>query len=102
MGESTDLSVVLEVPIDMHVEVFFLHDGKISCFHKTHEVFVVRQHGDNLIRGDLAARFHGADVKIGVLEGGISIGKEIGKRRPIDLGDITASKSEADDEREVL
>jgi len=42
------------------------------------------------------------DVKIGVLEGGTSIEKEIRKRGPIDLGDILALKSEADDEGEVL
>ena len=86
----------------MHITVLFLPNGNITCFHKTHEVFVARQHRYNLIRGDLATRFHGADVKIGVLEGGTSIGKEIGKRGPIDLGDICAHKVEADDEREML
>ena len=36
------------------------------------------------------------------MEGGTSIGKEIGKRGPIDLGDILALKLEAYDEREML
>jgi len=42
------------------------------------------------------------DVKVGVPEGGMSMGKEISKRRPVNLGDILAHKSEADDEREML
>jgi len=37
-----------------------------------------------------------------VLEGGKEIGKEIAKRGPIDLGDILASKPEADDECEMM
>jgi len=65
------------------------------------EVLVARQHQDNLITGDLASRFYCTDVKIGVLEGGTSIGKEINKRGPI-LGDIFALESEADGEGEVL
>jgi len=86
----------------MHIRVLFLLNGNISCFHKTHEVFIARQHRDNLIRGDLASRFRGTDVKIGMLEGGTSIGKEISKMGPIDLRDILASKSDADDEREMF
>jgi len=86
----------------MDVEIFFLLNGNITCFCKTQEDFVARQHGDNLIIGDLAARFHGTDVKISALEGGTPIGKEIGKKGPIGLGDILASKSEADEEREML
>ena len=86
----------------MHIKVRFLFNGDISCFHKIHEVFVARQHRDNLIRGNLASRFRGTDVKIGVLEGGTSIGKEIGKRRPIDVGDILVSKSDAEDERDMF
>ena len=86
----------------MNIEVFFLLNGNISCFHKTHEVFIARQHRDNLIRGDLASRFRGTDVKIGMLEGGTSIGKEIGKRGPIDMRDVLASKLDANDEREMF
>ena len=37
-----------------------------------------------------------------MLERGMSIGKEIGKRGPIDLGDIPASKLQADDKSEML
>jgi len=92
----------LEEPINMHIRVLFLLNGDISCFHKTHEVFIARQHRDNLIREDLASRFHGADVKIGMLEGGTPIRKEISKRAPIDVGDILASKLDADDEREMF
>ena len=85
----------------MNIEVFFLLNGDI-CFHKTHEIFIARQHRDNLIRGDVASHFRGADVKIGMLKGGTSIGKQIGKRRPIDLRDVLASKLDADDEREMF
>jgi len=84
------------------INVHFLVNGDITRFHKTHELSVARQHRDNLIRRDLASRFRGTDVKVSVLEGGGSIGKEIGKRGPIDLGDILASKPEADDECEML
>ena len=84
----------------MHVK--FLLNRDITCFHKIHEIFVAGQHGDNLIRGDLAFPFHNMDVKVGVPEGGMSMGKEISKRRPVNLGDILAHKSEADDEREML
>ena len=38
------------------------------------------------------------DIKVGVLEGGMSIGK----RKSIDLGDIIAPKLEADNEREMF
>ena len=86
----------------MHAAALFLLNGDTTCFHKVHEVFVARQHRENLIRGDLASRLHGMDVKIGVLEGGTSIEKEVGKRGPIDLGDIFARKSEGDDEGEML
>src|SRR6266540_2475454 len=84
------------------IEVQFLLNRNITCFHETHEVFVARQHGDNLVRRDLASHIHGMDVKVSVLEGGKSIGKEIAKRGPIYLGDILASKPEADDECEML
>ena len=86
----------------MYIEVVFLLNGNISCFHKIHEVVVARQHRDNLIREDLASCFLGKDVKVSVLEGGTSIEKEICERGPIDLGDILAHKWEADDEGEML
>ena len=85
----------------MHIEALFLLNGNITCFYKAHEVSAPRQHGDNLARRDFASPFRSADIKISVLEGGTSIGKEIGKRGPIDLGGIP-SKSEADDEGEIL
>ena len=87
---------------NMCAEVLSLLNGNISSFNKFHKVFVVRQHRDNLIRGDLAPGFCRMDVKIGVLERGTSIEKEIGKRGQIDLRDILALKSEADGEGEVL
>ena len=85
--------------INVHVKLLLNRD--ITCFHKTREIFVVGQHGDNLIRGDLAFPFHNMDVKVGVPEGGMPIGKEIGKRRPVNLGDLLAYL-EAKDEREML
>ena len=66
----------------------------MTCFHKTHEGFGGRQHRDNLIRGALLSPLLDTDVKIGVLDGRTSAGKEIGKRRPIDMGDIPAIKLE--------
>ena len=50
----------------------------------------------------MAFRFHGTDVKIGVLERGKSIGKETSKRGPVDLGNILAPKSKANNERKML
>ena len=72
-------------------------NGNITCFDKTHEVVVARQQGHNLINGDLASRFHGTDVKIGVPEGGTLTGKEIGKKGPINVDDTLAPKLVADD-----
>ena len=86
----------------MHIKVLFLPNRNTTCFHKVHEVFIARQHRHDLVRGDLASRFYGTDVKVGVLEGGTSIEKEICKRGPIDSGDILALKSEADGEGEML
>ena len=82
--------------------VLFLLDGEATCFHKTHETFVARQHGDNLVRTDTTSRFHGTDVQVDVLEGGMSIGKEIDKRGPVNLGDIPVSKLEADNKSEIF
>jgi len=46
----------------MLVTVLLLLNVDTTCRDKTHEVFVARQHGDNLIRRDTTSRFHGANV----------------------------------------
>jgi len=103
-GQNTESEVKVFViePIIVIMVHLFLNNGNMTGFDKTHEVFAARQRGDNLIRGDLASRFHGTDVKIGVLGEGTSIGKEIGKKGPINLGDTLGTKSVAEDQSEVL
>ena len=100
-GETVHLSV-LEVTINIHVEVFSFLNGNITRFHKIHEISIAGQHQDNLTRGDPASRFPDTDVKVGVMEGGSSIRKEIDERRPINLSNIVACSSEADDEGEMV
>ena len=91
-GESTNILVKVFVKI---IKVHFLLN--ITCSGKTHEVFAARQHGSSLIKRNLVSHFHGTDVKIGVLEGSRSE-----RKWEVDLGDIVASKPDANDDHEML
>ena len=81
--ESTDSrrsEIFTAVPINIHVKVLSPLDSDMTCFHKSHEVSTVRQHGVDLTRQDLTSCCHSTNVKVSVLEEGKLIRKKGGKR----------------------